>query len=378
MTDSKEQSSSKMIVEDKTERSIMEQTVMDRAERIVMEQTAADREEKNIMEVQQPMTDRERQIAASDSEIDVVIPVYRPDGRLRTLLNRLMRQTRKPDRILLVNTEQELFDETCVEGLDNVTVLHITKDEFDHGGTRHMAAMKLQGAFLLFFTQDAVPADSHLIDCLYAAFADEKVCAAYARQLPAKDCSVLERYTRSFNYGEESRIKTQENLGELGIKTYFCSNVCAMYRRSAYEELGGFVRRAIFNEDMIFAGRLIQSGRAVAYCADAKVIHSHNYSNMQQFRRNFDLGVSQSEHPEIFEGIPSEGEGIRMVKQTAVYLLRSRQLRLLPELVVKSGFKFAGYRMGKAYRKLPPKVVLFCTMNRSYWKKKQNETGGIS
>lgn len=38
---------------------------------------------------------------------------------------------------------------------------------------------------------------------------------------------------------------------------------------------------------MIYAGRLIQEGYAVAYAADAKVIHSHNYSCMQQFHRNF-------------------------------------------------------------------------------------------
>ncbi len=36
----------------------------------------------------------------------------------------------------------------------------------------------------------------------------------------------------------------------------------------------------------------------------------------QQFHRNFDLGVSQAEHPEIFEGVPSEGEGSGLVKRS--------------------------------------------------------------
>ena len=52
----------------------------------------------------------------------------------------------------------------------------------------------------------------------------------------------------------------------------------------------------------------------MAYVAEAKVIHSHNYTGRQQFHRNFDLAVSQAQHPEVFEGVPSEGEGIRMVK----------------------------------------------------------------
>ena len=57
---------------------------------------------------------------------------------------------------------------------------------------------------------------------------------------------------------------------------------------------------------------------AIAYVADAKVIHSHNYNCTQQFKRNFDLAVSQADHPEVFGGIRSESEGIRLVKQTAI------------------------------------------------------------
>ena len=44
----------------------------------------------------------------------------------------------------------------------------------------------------------------------------------------------------------------------MGIKTYFCSNVCAAYKKDIFEKLGGFVDRTIFNEDMIYAGNLIQ------------------------------------------------------------------------------------------------------------------------
>lgn len=225
----------------------------------------------------------------------------------------------------------------------------------------------MTGEFILFMTQDAVPAHETMIEELYAPFSDKKVCAAYARQLPRAECSIIEKYTRSFNYGPESRIKTQEDLAQLGIKTFFCSNVCAMYRRSAYEELGGFERRTIFNEDMIFAAKLIQSGKAVAYCAKARVIHSHNYSSREQFHRNFDLGVSQAEHPEIFDAVKSESEGIRMVKQTAAYLIKLKKLYLLPKLCMQSAAKYAGYKLGKNYKKLPKRFIYRCTMNRAYW-----------
>ena len=74
-------------------------------------------------------------------------------------------------------------------------------------------------------------------------------------------------------------------------------------------------KKPFFNEDMIYAADLIHAGYGIAYAADAKVVHSHNYSCSQQFHRNFDLGVSQAQYPEIFDGVPSEGEGLRLVKK---------------------------------------------------------------
>ena len=169
-------------------------------------------------------------------------------------------------------------------------------------------------------------------------------------------------------HDDESRVKEAANLPELGIKTYFCSNVCAAYRRALYVELGGFTKKTIFNEDMIYAAKLIQNGYGVAYVADARVVHSHNYTGAQQFCRNFDLAVSQKDHPEVFEGIRSEGEGIRLVKKTAEYLVKQGKIHLVPQLVYMSGCKYLGYLLGKRYRKLPKCVILKCTMNKNYWK----------
>lgn len=81
------------------------------------------------------------------------------------------------------------------------------------------------------------------------------------------------------------------------------------------------------------------------------MVHSHNLTPMQQFHRNFDLAVSQAEHPEIFAELKSEGEGIRLVKQTAKYLLAHFRGFLIPELVVSSGCKYLGYKLGKQYEK---------------------------
>ena len=214
------------------------------------------------------------------------------------------------------------------------------------------------------------PADEHLIEKFANVFEmHPELGIAYGRQLPREDCNIIERYTRRFNYPEKSRIKSKVVLPQLGIKTFFCSDVCAAYRRNYLLRAGGFEDPTIFNEDMIFAGKRILAGDKVAYVAEAKVIHSHNYTGSQQFHRNFDLAVSQAQHPEVFEGVPSEGEGIRMVKATAKYLIRSGQPLKIWNLVYQSGCKYIGYFLGKRYEKLPKWVVLKCTSSIKYWKK---------
>lgn len=302
-------------------------------------------------------------------KVDVIIPTYRPGTDLVHLLQRLQKQDYPVHKILIMNTEEAYWNRKWEAECDILEVHHLTKESFDHGGTRKAAAALSDSEIMIFMTQDALPADKHLISSLLKPFEEnDKTGAVYARQLPNEQCSFLERYTRSFNYPETSYIRTKDDLPVYGIKTFFCSNVCAAYRKDIYEEMGGFVERTIFNEDMIFAGTLVQNGYGIGYAADAKVIHSHNYSAMQQFHRNFDLGVSQAEHPEIFANVPSEGEGIRLVKKTMVYLCKKGRFWLIPKLVIHSGSKYAGYFLGKRYRRLPKKVILWCTMNREYWK----------
>lgn len=304
---------------------------------------------------------------------DVIIPVYKPVEKLVSLLDMLQKQTVPIHRIILINTEESYF-ERWLEGRDfwnryrNVSVEHIKKSEFDHGGTRNAGVLKSEAEIFIFMTDDAIPADRYLVENLLKPFAEEGVAMSYARQLPDTDCKTIEGYTRSFNYPEKSVIKSAEDLPEMGIKTFFASNVCAAYRRDVFLLLNGFVKQAIFNEDMIYARGLIDAGYRIAYAADARVIHSHNYSGIKQLKRNFDLGVSHADYPKVFGGLKTESEGIRLVKQTCGYLIHVRKPWLIIKLIWQSGCKYIGYFLGKNYKSLPRFLIKSCSMNRDFWK----------
>lgn len=319
--------------------------------------------------------------------VDIVIPVYRPREKFLRLMRMLAAQTYPIGKIILMNTEKALWtdeaEQLCRDISDaenavgTIEVHHITKQEFDHAATRRAGVSCSAADAFICMTDDAVPADAFLVErlmrALYPNEADAvyggaalPIAEAYARQLPDETCGEAERFTRGFNYPPVSAVKGKQDLPRLGIKTYFASNVCCAYRRDVYDALGGFCEEAIFNEDMIFASKAVQAGYGIAYCADAAVVHAHRYTAMQQLHRNFDLGMSQSMHPEVFSGLRSEGEGIRLVKETAAHLWRAGLWRQIPGLIVQSGFKYLGFRLGRAYRKLPYGLCLQLAMNKEY------------
>lgn len=306
--------------------------------------------------------------------LDIIIPTYKPGEKFDKLLKRLTSQTKRPNHIYIINTEEKYletsrYERYMQEGIDYITVIHIKKEEFDHGGTRNYGASLSKSDIVMFMTDDAVPADEYLIENILKAFRHEGVAACYGRQLANKNASMLEKYTRVFNYPDEDIVKSKKDLERLGIKTYFCSNVCAAYRNDIYQSLGGFVTKTIFNEDMIMASKIISAGYNIYYASKAKVIHSHKYTYRQQFTRNFDLAVSQKQYKEIFENVKSETEGIRLVKKSMSYLANKKKFYLIPDLIVQSGFKYLGYKMGYNYDKLPKNLVIKCSMNKSYWEK---------
>ena len=313
--------------------------------------------------------------------IQVIIPVYKPDVKLIKIIDKLRKQTVKPAGINLVWSKTDHEEDAVMSRIKrecgDIRILEIPVREFDHGGTRRRAVRNTPCDIFVMMTQDAVPKNDMLIENLTAPLISQMtertpngtvIACVYGRQLPGRDSSPYEKLSRLHNYSELSRTKTGEDIKKLGIKAFFCSDVCCAYRRDIYEECGGFVRSTVFNEDMIMARRFLDKGYAVRYEATAAVIHSHDYSAMEQLRRNFDLGASQAMFPDVFGGISSESEGIKFAVSSIKLFIKKGRPLLVPGFCIQCFFKLVGYRLGKKYASLPNAVIMKLASNKNYWK----------
>lgn len=299
--------------------------------------------------------------------VDLIIPIYKPDEQFYELIRRLENQTVKIGKIFLMHTEDGKSISGVLDQYNNIIEITVPFAGFDHGKTRDEAIRQSSADIVVCMTQDALPADRKMLEALIKPLEDEKVALAYARQIPRKDSRVTERFVRNFNYPAESRKKSIANVEDLGIKTFFCSNVCAAYNREVYLKSGGFEHHVPLNEDMLYAMKCMQSGWDIFYSADAKVIHSHNYTYKQQFKRNFDIAVSQTQHAEKFRMVSSEKEGIRLVKSVIAYLIKKRKIWYIPYFIGECAVKYLGFYFGKRYKRLPQSIVQKCSLNTRFW-----------
>jgi len=300
--------------------------------------------------------------------VAVVVPTYNPGLLWQEWIDAYLAQTYPVQQTLIIDSGSS--DNTLELTSPHGFLIHkIPNSEFNHGGTRQLALRLIQPVdVVVFLTQDAIFSDSESLTRLVSCFRHEKTGAAYGRQLPHKNATIIAAHARYFNYPAQSLVKNMALVNTIGFKTVFISNSYAAYRRQALLDCGGFPENVIFGEDTCTAAKLMLKGWDLEYCASASVFHSHNYSLSEEFRRYFDIGVLHSREYWLLEkfGVPG-GEGKRYVRSELGYLLAGN-IWQIPAALLRTLAKYVAYRAGRMEALLPRAIKSVLSWNRKYWR----------
>lgn len=282
-----------------------------------------------------------------NKKVSLIIPTLNAEAEIGVLLDSIFDQSLVPDEIIVIDSSSEDKTAEIASSYRSVFVDVIDRKEFNHGATRDIALMESTGDIVCFMTQDAVPANNkYLTNLILPIVNDSNVAISSGRQLPKADARRFEQLVREFNYPSESSVRSLADINRLGIKTYFASDVCAAYRRSAYLKLGGFEKTDI-NEDMLMAAKAINAGWKVAYAADAEVYHSHNLTPRQQYERNRAIGRFLELNSEILKSPSEVGEGTKLAKWVSSELVKEHQYSELVAFIVDCFARLIGNRVGR-------------------------------
>ena len=92
-------------------------------------------------------------------KIDIIIPVYKPDQKFLALVDKLEHQTVAVNKIIIMNTERQYFDRlvkgtSFFEKYQNVCVINLKKEDFDHGLTRRQGVEQSDAQVFVMMTMD--------------------------------------------------------------------------------------------------------------------------------------------------------------------------------------------------------------------------------
>lgn len=276
--------------------------------------------------------------------VSIIIPTYNAGKEFENLALMIKTQTANIRQVLVIDSSST--DETVkIANKYNFTVEIIPKTEFGHGKTRQYALEKVKTEIVVFLTQDALLYDEFsvekLVQCLIS---DEKIAAVYGRQMPYENTGILGRFARLYNYPTISKINNFDDRKEKGIKTAFLSDSFSAYKKTLLNKIGGFPD-VNFGEDTYVAAKLLMNGYKTAYCAEAKAYHSHDYSLIEQYKRNRDIGKFHRQERWLLETFgKAEGEGLKFVINEAKYLVKNGKLYYLPIAFFHNVVKYLGYK----------------------------------
>lgn len=280
-------------------------------------------------------------------DYSVIIPTRNAESSIASLLDSLQHQSLQPKKILIVDSASE--DRTAeISRSYGVDVLVIAKKDFDHGGTRDMAFRLTDTPYVVFLTQDAMPAARDAMERLLGHFAERpRLAIIGGRQVAYPEASPQEKLVRAHNYPAESRFWDQSQCDALGVRAYLISDVFAAYRRDAYLAVGGFDHPLMTNEDMLITQKLLDAGFEAGYAGDACVYHSHDFPWKQQYRRNYIVGRTMVRYAVRFRNAQEMGEGMALAKSVELQLLRQGHLGACVAFAWDCTARLLGNRMGR-------------------------------
>lgn len=296
--------------------------------------------------------------------VSILIPTFNAASSLGELLEVLSRQRLQLFEIIVVDSSST--DSTLSIAKSHGVQTHvIPKQQFDHGGTRTFMGSLAKGDVLVYLTQDALPLDDTALPTLVSEMlSDERIGAAFGRQIPHRDATPFASHLRRFNYPSQSHTRTIRDRERYGMKTIFCSNSFAAYKRTALERVGWFKEGLLMGEDMHACANMLKQGYHIAYVAEASVYHSHNYSLRQDFKRYFDLGAFFKKEQWILQEFGSaEGEGLRFVRSELSFLIHNGCPHYVPMSLLRMAVKGVGYRLGHLHSYFPGGIIRRLSMH---------------
>lgn len=195
----------------------------------------------------------------------IVIRAYNEEKHIGRLLEGIKQQTLKDIEVILVDSGSSDKTISIAESF-GARVVNIHPEEFTFGRSLNDGIKESKRNFVVIASAHVYPVYPDWLESLLHPFQDDRIALTYGKQ----------RGPESAKFSEQQIFhQWYPDTGKEIQATAFCNNANAAIRKSLWEQ-NPYDETLTGLEDLDWAKRMQAQGHAIAYVAEAEIIHVHN------------------------------------------------------------------------------------------------------
>lgn len=213
----------------------------------------------------------------SDPFVSVIMRSYNEAWALKGTLPALAAQAYRHWELIVIDSGSTDGSQDLIRAANPAHFVQITPKEYNPSRVMNHGMRLARSEFGIFLNADATPQGTNWLRPLVSALQDSQTAACFGRQIPRPDCQAVfaHDYERCFGPNRES---TQWD--------HFFSMVSSGLRKDVWAKRG-FREDLQYAEDDEYTRWCKAQGYAVNYVDESVVMHSHNYTAEQSYKRSF-------------------------------------------------------------------------------------------
>ncbi|MBC1278336.1 glycosyltransferase family 2 protein [Nostoc sp. UCD121] len=224
--------------------------------------------------------------------VSVVNPVKNGEEFLDEVLkSTLLQQTNFPYEVIVIDSGSRNDSLEIIKNHD-VRLIQIPPHKFNHGLTRNLGVQESQGQFIAFLTQDATPVNNVWLQNLVSPLIeDSQVAGVFGKHIARTNCDPIvainlqNHFDLTISMGKKCWQKDEGFSNNKGLYVFFSNNNSCI-RKTVWQQIP--FREVEMSEDQLWAQDILENGYLKCYEPNAVVYHSHTYSPIEWFQRQFD------------------------------------------------------------------------------------------
>ncbi len=212
--------------------------------------------------------------------VSIVLRSFNEGWALRETLAAVMAQDYRNWELIVIDSGSTDGSPELIRQAKPREFLEIHSWDYNPARVMNWGMRQTRSDFGIFINADATPVGPNWLRPLVEALQDRRVAAVFGRQVPRPDCRAVfaHDYERCFGPARET-----------ARWDHFFSMVSSGIRKDVWAQRG-FDERFQYSEDDEYTRWCRSRGFEIRYVPASTVVHSHNYTMAQAYKRAFGEG----------------------------------------------------------------------------------------